>query len=114
MHASRVCFAGKLDSCMPLGCALLVSKIPIPQHGVCSVCFMETRRRTGLSLSEPQREAVYTLYQRYEQMKAMNRDWDIADRTLHIHQQLHRHGFPASSKFDFIYVDEVSASGHAL
>jgi hypothetical protein len=47
-------------------------------------------------------------------MKAMNRDWDIADRTLHIHQQLHRHGFPASSKFDFIYVDEVSASGHAL
>lgn len=60
----------------------------------------------------PQRRAIYALYQRYGSMKAIHRDWDVADLTLHLHKQLHAHGFPNPSKFNFIYVDEASAAQH--
>ncbi|KAF5830889.1 AAA domain-containing protein, partial [Dunaliella salina] len=67
-------------------------------------------RGDGGVLTAAQREAIYSLYLKYEKMKREYNDWDMADYTLHLHSQLGSSSFnaiPPAAKFDEIYVDEV-------
>ncbi|KAF5827776.1 P-loop containing nucleoside triphosphate hydrolase protein [Dunaliella salina] len=67
-------------------------------------------RGDGAMLTAAQREAIYSLYLKYEKMKREYNDWDMADYTQHLHSQLGSISFnaiPSAAKFDEIYVDEV-------
>ncbi|KXZ43819.1 hypothetical protein GPECTOR_80g179 [Gonium pectorale] len=63
--------------------------------------------RAGAELNEQTRARIYELFRRYEQEKGRRGEYDVADLTWHLHEQLAAGGGFPGAPFRFVYLDEV-------
>ncbi|KAH7444504.1 hypothetical protein KP509_02G080200 [Ceratopteris richardii] len=76
------------------------------KEGYLSKQFYVFSSRKGQSLNQREREVIYELFLKYEEMKARNNSYDMSDYVRHIYQQLVL-GKYRGDQMDFLYVDEV-------